>query len=68
MRVSNLYPVLVSTAEVRLYKQNNLLQIGYEINIPGHIKINRRKPIFHDFFAKRLNTSTGDCPFLFASL
>ena len=34
MRVFNLYPVLVSTAEVWLYKQNNLLQIGYKINIP----------------------------------
>lgn len=52
MKVSNLYPVLVSTAEVRLYKQNNLLQIGYEINIPGHMKISKRKPIFHDFICK----------------
>lgn len=52
MRVSNLYPVLISTAEVWLYKQNNLLQICYKINIPGHIKINKRKPIFHDFIFK----------------
>ena len=39
MKVFN-YQVLVSQDKGRMYKQKNLLQIGYEINIQGNIKMN----------------------------